>query len=68
VTTLEQCPRCGWYAESFGIGGVCAWCGHGWIACPTHGRLEHVGTDHRRVTVAEVLVAVPIASAGGGRG
>jgi hypothetical protein len=34
----------------------------------THGRLEHAASDHRRVTVAEVLIAIPdvAVSTGGG--
>ena len=43
------------------VDGRCRDCRRGWVSCPEHGRLEHAGSDHHRVTVAEVLAAMPLA-------
>jgi hypothetical protein len=59
VTGLLCCPGCGWYTAKL-VTNRCGNCRRGWETCPVHGRLEHAGTDHRRVTVAEVVVAVPL--------
>lgn len=71
---LQECAGCRRWSRWLSAKRRCGWCVLGWRHCAEHGRLEHddggVPSDqggHRRVTVAEVLVAVPdVARSGGG--
>jgi len=57
VTQVEllQCRSCHGYTHQLQPDGRCLDCHLGWTHCPTHARLEHAGSDHKRVTAAEVL-------------
>lgn len=61
---LRQC-RCGRWSHTLSGNGLCRDCRLGWVHCVEHGRLEHALSDHTRVTIAEIIQAIPIA--GGGR-
>jgi hypothetical protein len=56
---LRRCRGCGWYTHWLSAHGRCGDCTRGWLHCPRHGRLEHANGDHVRVTVREVLDAIP---------
>jgi|GEM_PF-2531917 len=65
MSGLLECPGCGRFTRAL-PDGRCRNCRVGWVSCATHGRLEWASSEHRRVTVLEVVQAVPLA-AGGGR-
>jgi len=52
---LHECPNCHRWANHLEPDGRCLDCNLGWTHCPTHARLEHAGSDHRKVTAHEVL-------------
>jgi len=58
VTALLQCPGCGWWTRHLQADGRCLDCNLGWTCCPQHVRLEWAGSEHRRVTVREVLTTM----------
>jgi hypothetical protein len=68
TTGLFQCPSCGWYTRTFQADGRCLDCNQGWVECPVHVRLEHAGSDHRRVTAEQVVTALRDRHSGGGQG
>jgi hypothetical protein len=55
---LRPCSRCGWFAHWLNAKGRCACCLNGWRISAA-GRLVWDDGGSRRVTVAEVLAAVP---------
>lgn len=58
MTALLQCPGCGWYTRQLQPDGRCLDCNLGWTRCPQHARLEHAGSDHRKVTAHEILTTM----------
>jgi len=56
---LRTCRHCGRWSRGLAPTGLCRDCRLGWAHCPEHGRLEHARSDHQRVSVADVLLAVP---------
>ena len=63
---LRRCRSCGWWTRWLSVHGRCRYCTLGWTHCSLHGRLEHDDNGapledggHRRVSVAEVLAAIP---------
>jgi hypothetical protein len=52
---LLQCRGCRGYTHQLQPDGRCLDCHLGLVHCPTHSRLEHAGSDHRKVTAAEVI-------------
>ena len=66
---LRTCSGCGRWAHSLAAAtGLCRDCRLGWARCIEHGRLEHERSDHQRVSVTDVLLAVPIPTAATARG
>jgi hypothetical protein len=65
AAALLQCPGCGWYAHQLQADGRCLDCNLDWVRCPEHARLEHAGSDHRRVTAEQVVTALRDRHAGG---
>jgi len=60
---LLPCRDCGRWSRGLALTGLCRDCRLGWARCVEHGRLEHERSDHQRVSVADVLLAVPIPTA-----
>jgi hypothetical protein len=56
---LRTCWGCEGFSRWLAPNGLCRNCVNAWRVCLIHGRLEHAGEGHRKVTVAEVVAAVP---------
>jgi len=56
---LRSCRHCGRWSRGLAPTGLCLACRQGWVHCVEHGRWEHERSAHVRVSVADVLLAVP---------
>ncbi|HEV8653150.1 MAG TPA: hypothetical protein VG276_28090 [Actinomycetes bacterium] len=55
---LHECPSCHRWANHLEPDGRCLDCNLHWTHCPEHGRLEHAGTNHQRVTAHQILTTL----------